>query len=476
MRRRVARLLPLALACGLVSQSGCVYFNSVYNARAELRRAEQARSIGDDTTARDAYRSAIDHAEGAVRRDPGGRWVDDAHYVAGRAWFRLGQMARAEQALRDARERADDPAVRRGAGLFLGAALARRGDVDESMSLLNEAMRGLRDDPLLADGHFWRGQLHFSRDEWALGFWDLARAAEADPRLRVPAMFERLRYAIGAGDTLTQHQEVQALMVEREAAGRWTSLIELIDRAAQERSPVEAADLLTGARAAAWGPESRDRLVLRRAELLIEAGRREAAISELGWLAEGPGPLSSEARVRLAYLRLAEVRAVDQLESVRSLLRPAAGHPAVVRLAHSMRLVEVLDARAEQGREPLGWFAAAEVARDELGARALARILFERFAATDPDGAWAGKALLAATALTPEAHRSDVLARLASRISDPYVASARTGQVGEERVNQLERELGVRLSTLRSRAESESGRFDRDLRGMAPRGPGEGGT
>jgi tetratricopeptide (TPR) repeat protein len=462
------------LACGLWSLSGCVYFNSLYNARTELNRAEQARIAGDDAEAQAAYRSAIERAEGAVRRDPRGRWADDALYVEGRAWFRLGDMARAEQALREARVRADDPIVRRGAGLFLGASLARQGDVDESMTLLNEAMRGLRDDPLLADGHFWRGQVHFARDEWALGFWDLARAAEADPRLRVPAMLERLRYAIGAGDTLTQRREVEALLSEREAAGRLATLVELVDRIARVRSPHDAADLLSGAREAAWGPENRDRLALRRSELLLQSGAAEQAEAELAWVAEGPGPLASEARVRLARQRLRRVTEATQLERVRSLLRPAAGHPAVIELARSMRMVEVLGVYAQQGGEPLGWFAAAEVARDELGAEALARGLFRRFALADPDGAWAGKALLAATALMTESQRAEAVAALATRVSDPYIASARTGQVGGGRVGQLERELAVRLAGLQARARDEAERFDRDLRGSDPGDPGRG--
>ena len=463
MVRRFATPLALLLL------SGCVYFNAIYNARDDLARADRARVAGRVGEARSAYEAAVERASGAVRRDPRSEWVDDALYIMGRSWFRLDELTRAVPALEQARQHADTPEVRLGSTLFLGAALARLGRLDASMQLLNEAMRELRDDPLLADAHFWRGEVHFARGEWELGYWDLARASDADERLRVPAMLERLRFAIEVGDTATQRREVEALLRTGDAAPRRDEFFELLQRAEQRSGALWVADLLADARDAQWSPAVRTWLVTERALWLRRAGHSDAAADELLWAAERAGAEGHRARVQLARLRLGQLRTLDELEAVRALLRPAAGGDHVRQLAEQMRLVEMLAWLAEREGEPLGWFAAAEEARDQLGAPHLAAQLFGRYLSHDPDGAWAGKTALALAVLQGNRNTQPVnLTPFMERMADPYVAAARTGQVGSDRVAQLESVLARRLSDLRARARTEAQRFDRALRGYAP--------
>ncbi len=102
------------------------------------------------------------------------------------------------------------------------------------------------------------------------------------------------------------------------------------------------------------------------------------------------------------------------------------------------------------GADPLGWFAAAEVARDRLGAEYLARGLFLAYADGAPEQPWAPKALLAALEVSPsEGDRAWLRGRLETHARSPYVLAANGGPgAGFEA---LEEELLVRLRQLRSR-------------------------
>ena len=100
--------------------------------------------------------------------------------------------------------------------------------------------------------------------------------------------------------------------------------------------------------------------------------------------------------------------------------------------------------------DPIAWFAAAEIARDDLEARALARGLFLAYANADPDDPWVPKALLAALAVTSDdADRAWLLGRLETHSVSPYVLAARGAPApGFEA---LEEELVLRLRDMKNR-------------------------
>lgn len=150
----------------------------------------------------------------------------------------------------------------------------------------------------------------------------------------------------------------------------------------------------------------------------------------------------------LASWRIERARDLAEVYSVRSLLLPAGTDPRVVaRLA----AVDDLESFASLGLDdPLGWFAAAEVARDRLGADYVARGLFLAYADRAPTDPWAPKALLAAIQVSPEeSDRVWLRERLETHRDSPYVlaASGRSAAGFEA----LEEELDVRLEELTGR-------------------------
>jgi hypothetical protein len=97
--------------------------------------------------------------------------------------------------------------------------------------------------------------------------------------------------------------------------------------------------------------------------------------------------------------------------------------------------------------EPLGLFAAAEVARDRIGAPLLARGLFLAYVDGAPDQPWAPKALLAALETSPDpGDRAWIRLRVEAYGDSPYVLAANGGSA--DRFAELEGELEDRLREL----------------------------
>jgi hypothetical protein len=97
-----------------------------------------------------------------------------------------------------------------------------------------------------------------------------------------------------------------------------------------------------------------------------------------------------------------------------------------------MGIVDALAGKALSSGQFVALFAAAEIARDDLGAHQLARKLFITYADVAPQTPWAPKALLAALALAPDADDAPGLRdRLLQYASSPYVQATENGADAE---------------------------------------------
>ncbi|HZD03853.1 MAG TPA: hypothetical protein VE173_03015, partial [Longimicrobiales bacterium] len=370
-----------ALLGGLSFLGSCVYLNAVYNAQRLFEEAEEARWAGRDERARVFYDSVVAKAARGYRKEPDGKWADDALYLLGRAYLRRGEPGEATAALERTLEITDDPDIRAGVVLHLGIAAASAGDRNRALAYLDQALRDLKPGPLLAEGHLWRARVVLESGDALQGWWDLDRAADDDEHYRVPAGLERLRWGFVHGDSTRIREGLQGLLAIREAHVREDSVVAIVQRVAARWGPRAGADLLSAADGAAWPQGARDRLVLARAGLQVEAGEEAAAVAAATAVSRGAGAEASEARLFLARLRLKSVREVEALDEVRALLLPAVGDSRVLEILEAVRMVEILVEKAEAGEgPPEALFAAGELARDELGAGALARALMVRYA------------------------------------------------------------------------------------------------
>lgn len=438
-----------AVATGVaVVLTGCIYYNAIYNAERLLDEGEALRRAGRDSLATDRYLEVIRKASGGFREDPDGEWAGPALLLIGRAHLGLGDLRAARVALERADQVGRDEQVRLAARLYLGATVLDGGDADGAIRLLDEAVAGLAPGRLLAEAHLWRGRARLAAGDAGGGAQDLAAAATMDPGLGLAVELETVRFGLEHDDRARVRAAMSRLLALPEGGELVDSVAWLTRRAEDAWGAADAVDLLAALDGSRWPPAPRSRLRLVRAELLDRAGDTARARAELERVAAGRGPAAVTARVRMARARLADAKDLVEARAALPVLLPAAESAEAAELIGDLQEMQRL---AELGlTEPLGWFAAAETARDRLGAGALARGLFLAYADGSPTEPWMPKALLAALDMTPdEGGRAWLRGRLEGRAESPYVLAAR-GQPAPG-LEELEEELARRLQEIRSR-------------------------
>jgi len=436
-----------ALAGAFLLLTGCVYYNALYNAERLFEEGERHRRAGRDSLAAACYDQVIQKAAGGYRQEPAGEWADDALLLLGRAYLRRGEFREARASLEAAAEHAGSETLRLQALLHLGEAYVIAGDRVEGTHLLNLALGGLPSGHLKAEGHLWRAWALLEVGEEDVGWWDLDQAA-GDGRVRLDAALTQVAWALRLDAPERAREGMRWLLGSGEAGARADTVVALARAAARRWGPAQAAALLEGSDTARWEPSARGRVRLARASLLREAGDTTGAEALVRRVAGGFGPAAADARLALAAWQLARARNLEEARSALPMLLPAVGTPAAARRGERLREMFAL---AERGYdEPLAWFAAAEAARDDLGALALARGLFLTYAEAAPSDPWVPKALLAALGATDdEAERDRLRGRLERWSDSPYVLAAR----GEPALGleALEEELARRLEPMRTR-------------------------
>ena len=403
----------------VLALTSCGYFNTLYNARRQFADAERAAARGQALPARDAYQGAIEKAARSYRKYPRGRWSDDALHLIARARFELGEYPAASAAATELLAGSSDPVMRADAHAIVGASALALNDVatavihlDSAATNSSEAMRGRV--------HLWRARAYRRTGELARAWTDLDAVAENDPSF-IAVQLERINFGIEQRDSARTTAGFATLLKRSDIREYVDTLYNLAMRAVGQFGPGATRTMLS-APLPDWLASARDSIALARAEVALHAGDTLTANAELAQLAShAVAVVATAARVRLARTRLPVVSRLEDLQDLRTVLLPAINDPAVPPLLRSMRIVEVLVQKAQTSGQPLALYAAAEVARDELGAYPLARRLFTTYVDFAPQAPWAAKALLAAIALAPDApEAADLRTRLTSQQASPY--------------------------------------------------------
>ena len=440
------RPLGASIAGSLLLVLGCAYHNVVYNAETLYAEAEAHRRAGRDSMSVAAYRDVVQKTGAAYRARPDKGWADDALLLLGRSHLRLGNLDEARGALEEAIDVSGDSAVQAEALVYLAAIMAKGGDREGAVRSVNSALDGPLEGEGRAEAHLLRGRLMLAAERPDQGWWDLDRAVELSRTARVEAGLARLEWGVRQGDLHRSKGAIEGLFGYAEGGARLDTVRALVEDAEARWGAWTVAELLEPADRSAWDRTARGSLALYRASLLHAAGDSARAFGQALRVAAGLGESAAEARLLIASWRLAEAEDLSEVYEVRVALLPAG---ADARVLEVIEAIDDLEAYAGSGLDdPLGWFAAGEIARDQLGAAYLARGLFLAYADAAAEEPWAAKAVLAALEVSPdEVDRSWIRARLEAHPDSPYVLAAHGGTAAG--FEELEEELEVRLRELR---------------------------
>lgn len=428
--------------------SGCTYYNTLYNAERLYREAERHRRAGRDSLAVPLYRDVVRRTAEAYRARPNDERAPRLLLLLARARLQVGELGAARSALEEAARTARERGLRSEIGVDLALVEARLGQEDAATVRLDSV---LADTALGSDARgralLLRGALSAAAGGSSRVWSDLDSAASA-PGLAAEVGLERLALSVRRGELERARDAAAALLAVPEAGERLDTVTSLGRAAAERWGPRVAAQLFAAADTSRWVPPARGRIRLERARLLFAAGDTAAAIAVARAVTAERGEAGAEARLALADWRLRGARDLGAAAAVRGILLPAAAHPEVARRLGALAQLERLAGLGLD--EPLGWFAAAELARDRLGAPVLARGLFLAYADFDSSAPWAAKALLAALDVSAdESDREWLRGRLEAHRDSPYVLAARGGSPAGFAA--LEEELDVRLREITAR-------------------------
>ncbi|MGH8016359.1 MAG: tetratricopeptide repeat protein, partial [Candidatus Zixiibacteriota bacterium] len=138
--------ITLSIFCLVLFSSGCVYFNTFYNARKAFNQAESARkeslSKGRETIQRNNYELAITKALKVIEEYPNTGWYDDALFVLGVSYYYIKQEDKAERRLRELLANYPESKFADDASLYLAKAKLNQGSEEEASVLFEEIFRG----------------------------------------------------------------------------------------------------------------------------------------------------------------------------------------------------------------------------------------------------------------------------------------------------------------------------------------------
>lgn len=446
--RRAITMLALFATVGV---AGCAYFNALYNARRLYRDAELASEQGDVAVAQVAYRESLEKAARSLERDPDGRWADDALLLVAQNQFALGDCRASQAALQRLLRQTRDDDIGARAQAYLGASAQCLAEPQDAVAHLDAAIPRLeRSSQVAAFARLWRARARFDLGMTDSAWSDLATVSARDDALARTAQLEQAARALETDRRDLAVQAFHALLANPDGDLHADSMRNLSDAASLRWGGATAREMLEPAPRAPWAGEIRDVLIVERARQAAIAGDSATALRELDAAASrSTAQAANVARIEIARMRLATAADPSELVEIRTVLLPALGEQSVRPLVNSIGVIGALLNQAQQG-QPLALFAAAEVARDRLGAYPLARRLFVSYADVAGTTAWSTKALLAALALEPPADEAAALRARFARADDIYAVAARgTAPPGFE---DSENRLDLALRGLVSRA------------------------
>jgi tetratricopeptide (TPR) repeat protein len=392
----------------------------MYNANRLVNQAEKAEREGRSFEADGLWAQAAVRAESVLVHHPKSKWADDAMVLRGKAYKNRGDCPTAIPSLREAIYTSPDPVLVEQAALLLGECHLEMGNFLAAEEVLHRALGS--GDSLTrrrarlsqAEALTWAG-----RHEAALSIYrDIDDSTSDQTRI----------LALGGGGSLPHAAALaDSLMARNDSTVEWDSLLAIVGRrdllaaSALTDRLIQNPDLNSEVRAR-WLLEDGQRL------LQVDTARAKERLSAASGKGDERTEAGSQARLTLARLQLARVRAVGEFDSLEPSLTElrelgrSGGFRAGRLLTEIERVRRADSVGPDTPQGDLEVFLAAERTRDALGAPALASRLFQRLVETWPESPYAPKAVLALADLQPVLAPALHHLLLAGYAESPYVA------------------------------------------------------
>lgn len=196
---KIRGVKPFVLIVGLVTFSmySCAYYNTLYNARKIYRDAEKAADKpGSERERRDKYTQVVDKCAKVINEYPKSRWVDDAIFLMGLSYMRLGEYDKAMRKFREIIENFPESRYVPDARLKMAEVSFQRGNLEDALNELDRFIAAYSRHPLRSQALMLEGDIKRASgdDDTAISLYE--RAAEVgdksslfDARMKIAELF-----------------------------------------------------------------------------------------------------------------------------------------------------------------------------------------------------------------------------------------------------------------------------------------------
>ena len=216
MRRMIA-----LLALGVLLLLGCAYYNTFYNAKKQFREAEKAYQTNPpeleiSSSQRELYEQAIKKASKILVFYPNSKYVDDALFLMGKAYFRMEEFGKSQRKFEELLVNYPQSKFRFEAGYLLGTIHYYQGETTKARDALLAVIESKKKNPWADDARYTLGEMAFWTDQYRQALDEYSRLSEDYPKseLRAEALFK-------VGETqfkLEQYQEALTAYLEARKA------------------------------------------------------------------------------------------------------------------------------------------------------------------------------------------------------------------------------------------------------------------
>ena len=176
-----ARRNAMALvAASILLASGCAYFNTFYNAKAEFKRADDERKQGGSGAA--GFQKSIEKSQLLMRYYPDSKYVDDALFLMGMARFHRGEYVQARAAFEDLFDRFPKSEYIERARYWNGYAALRQGDVGAAAQAFERLASDFPDSKLNVEAVFRQAEARLDARDYDRARDDLRVFMVAHPK------------------------------------------------------------------------------------------------------------------------------------------------------------------------------------------------------------------------------------------------------------------------------------------------------
>lgn len=189
------RVISLLALCVLLLLS-CAYYNTFYNAKKEFKKAEEALAAdpptaGPSASQRDLYEKAIKKASKVLTFYPNSKYVDDALFMMGKAYFRMEELGKARRKFEELLANYPQSKFRWETYYLLGTIHYYLDDKTKARDALSVIIDAKKKSEWVDDARLLLGEMAYYAGDYMTAVKEYAKIPEDFPKskLRAEAMF-----------------------------------------------------------------------------------------------------------------------------------------------------------------------------------------------------------------------------------------------------------------------------------------------